>query len=106
MRDPIGCGEKDAIEYMGCSQTMFEEIRAAGIVVPVRRGWYSYEQLDAAMKQLVAKALENCKVISINQHAKNHGKPEEGPTGVVGSEGDQPDYPKTQELLRRFENRS
>ena len=42
---PIGCGRKDAIAFMGCSQNLFEIYQRRGIIKPALRGWYRYESL-------------------------------------------------------------
>lgn len=52
MKHPAGCNEEQAVAYMGCSQSRFEELRKRGIVKPLSRGWYAYDDLDEAMLQL------------------------------------------------------
>ena len=52
-----GCNEEQAREHLGCSLTLFAELKARKIVVPLRRGWYSYRLLGVAMDQLEAAVL-------------------------------------------------
>lgn len=60
-RPRIGCNEAEAIRYMGCTVTMFQELRAKGVIVPVRKGYYSYRLLDLAMEQLEEAALKEAR---------------------------------------------
>ena len=52
---PIGCNRTAAMEYLGCTERMFDELTARRIVVPIKRNWYAYWQLDEAMKNLIAE---------------------------------------------------
>lgn len=53
-----GCPEAEAREYMGCSQNMFDELKSRRIVLPLRKGWYSYALLDRAMDFLEKEAIK------------------------------------------------
>jgi hypothetical protein len=63
-RLPIGCGEEDAMEYMGLSDrpNIWEELKARKVVKALRRNWYCYEDLDEAIAQLRS---ERDKVITL-----------------------------------------
>ena len=64
-RPQIGCDEAEAMRYMGCSRTMFEELRRRRIIVPIRKGYYSYRLLDLAMAMLEDEALKAARVVPL-----------------------------------------
>jgi uncharacterized protein YjhX (UPF0386 family) len=49
---PIGCNEADALRFLGCTENVFRDLRAAKIVKALRQGWYSYRQLAEAMENM------------------------------------------------------
>lgn len=49
---PKGCNEEGAISYMGCTRYVFKALRQSGVARAVRRGWYLYCDLDAALEAL------------------------------------------------------
>ena len=96
MRAPIGCDRQSAIEYMGCTETMFETISRLGVVRSVRKGWYLFADLDAAAERLIQ--LRN----------ESRGENEQESKGIakkrrhLGSQGDRSYDGRTQELLRKL----
>jgi hypothetical protein len=52
---PIGCNEAEAIRFLGCTENVFRDLRAQKIVKVLRRGWYSYRQLEEAMEEMLLR---------------------------------------------------
>lgn len=99
MRPPIGTDSKGAREYLGCSQSMFEQLRASRLIRSLRRDWYSYDDLDDVIRLLRTER--------DNRLQQNHGESTESLSGQesakpLGRKGHRSDYPKTEELLRRL----
>lgn len=69
-RAPIGCGKEDAIRFLGCSPSMFEELSAKKIIKRVRAGWYSYRMLEEAMQALEEEAKGTANILKLKNHAK------------------------------------
>lgn len=95
----IGCDEKSAIKFVGCSANLFAEYKARRIIKPLRRGWYCYEDLVEAVNQ-IRKA--QTAVLYLN-HEKTEGElgPEEEEVGRKGSQRRR----KTQDILGQLAER-
>lgn len=96
---PIGTDAQGAREYLGCSQSMFDELRKRRFVVPLRKNWYSYDDLDHAIR-LVRKERDlglkrdderAPQSLSSQKSARNVGGKR------IGS-----NYPSTKDLLREI----
>lgn len=96
-RPPIGTDAQGAREYLGCSQAMFDELRRTKAVLPVRRGWYVYSDLDAAVTRLVA---ERGNVVTPGHEDDTERIPCAAPPGNVGRKRARLVYRKTEDLLR------
>lgn len=51
-RAPIGCDDKAAQAYLGCSDDRWTLLKRRKIVKELVRGWFAYADLDAAMELL------------------------------------------------------
>lgn len=108
---PIGCCEEEARKYMGLSANLFEMYRRRGIIVPIARGYYSYNLLDQAMRQIEQEALSKTNNI-IHLHKGNNRVTHEENSRLrkkaraVGGKGHQPEHWTTEELLRQITSRS
>lgn len=98
-RVPIGTDAEGARQYLGCSKTMFEELRARRIVVSLRRDWYAYDDLDHAVRLL---RTERDNRLQLNHGDCTESVSSQAPTRPLGRQGHRSDYPKTEELLRRL----
>lgn len=101
---PIATDAEGARRFLGCSRSMFEELRAKKIIVALRRDWYSYADLTEAVTLL--RKQRGTELILFHEEASIEEA--KGPRSkkqnrhLVGK-GHRPDYRCTEELLR--ENR-
>ena len=63
--DRRGCNDEDARIYLGCSENIWADLKKMRVVVALRRGWFSYRMLDAAMDYLEGIALQTSAVHKI-----------------------------------------
>jgi hypothetical protein len=96
VRSPIGCDRAGAIEYLGCSQTMFETVSRLGVVRSVRKGWYLYADLDAAAERL--RSIRDAERGENGEATKGIAKKRRH----LGGQGAGPYDGRTKELLRRL----
>lgn len=99
---PLGCSRDEAIKYLGCSETKFQELTNRKIIVRLSGGWYSYRLLAMAMETLEKEALSGAKVIYLEHQSDR----EEVKAGNVGSKRSRSTIRPTQELLREERERS
>jgi hypothetical protein len=98
-RPPIGTDAEGARLYLGCSQGMFEELRAARIIQSVRRNWYAYKDLDEALEKLRTQrdtSFDACYERATQTLSRK------GAARNVGRQGGRSDYPKTKDILRKI----
>ncbi len=98
-RPAIATDADGAREYLGCSQAMFDELRARRIIRPLRKNWYSYDDLDLAVS-LVRK--ERDLRLQQDDGRTTESIHTQAPTRNLGSKRGRSDYPKTKELLREI----
>lgn len=99
LRPPIGTDAEGARQYLGCSQAMFEDLRAARIIKSVRRNWYAFEDLNRALEKLMTlrdTSLEG------NDERTSQTLSRKGTARNVGRQGGRSDYPKTKDILRKI----
>lgn len=97
----VGCDEPEAIRFMGCSKTMFDEYKSRRIVKRLRAGWYAYEDLIEAVGKI---RMDRDKVIHLEE-ATSGMETEENRDEEVGSQRRKPAHRGTQELLGRIQAR-
>jgi hypothetical protein len=99
LRPPIGTDAEGARQYLGCSQGLFEELRAARIIKSVRRNWYAYEDLDRALEKLMT--LRDTSQDG-NDERTSQTLSRKSTAWNVGRQGGRSDYPKTKDILRKI----
>lgn len=49
---PIGTDAQGALQYLGCSDSVFKDLRRRGYFSELRPGWFLYEDLILGMQRL------------------------------------------------------
>ena len=98
-RCPVGTNAEGARQYLGCSVTMFQELRARRIVKALRRDWYSFDDLDVAVRLL---RQERDSGLQHNHEEDPSSLSSQKQTKPLGRQRHRSSYPKTEELLRKL----
>ncbi len=101
--EPIGCNREEAIRFLGCSESMFEELHARKIIRSLRKGWYTYDDLRKAVKDLEGERKSEMNH-EINQKTK--GTRSKRASGALRSEGSRSYKGNSEEFLRKHNGRS
>lgn len=93
---PIATDADGACRYLGCSITMLEKLRKQYDLKPLARDWYSYDDLDAAMRRY--RDLRDG--ANTYEHVENSETiPGKAPARNVGRKGPRPRYSFTKDVL-------
>lgn len=98
-RTPVATDAEGARAYLGCSQAMFDELRARRIIRPLRKNWYSFDDLDLAVS-LVRK--ERDLKLQLDNEGITQTVSRQTSSRNLGGKGGRSDYPKTKDLLREI----
>ena len=92
-REAITCDRDEAKRYIGATESRFKTLCARKIVKSIGRDWYAYEDLDRAIKLIIAER-DGTNVLYLGNDGEEteKGRP-------VGSKGSGSKHRKAEELL-------